>query len=239
MRSRARSRRGVHDLVRVRHVGAGPTARGVCGCPGRGGRWFCRVGYAPGRAPASGGGSHLTFAGGVAVAIGAIVPCSEGEIGTLAHKGADDGREGVRAEGYPPAWSMGLSEQPPVIIRHSARHDLVMRAEVSIAPGQRALLKFASAAGARDGWLDADVLDVSSGGLGLVIRLFIPRRALARVRLFIDEAGKERVIECQVRVQRVIMTDRRPAYLLGTSFEGLTAAEIEGLDQLIERLNAD
>ncbi len=114
-----------------------------------------------------------------------------------------------------------------------------MRAEISISPTQSSLVKFASAAGAREGWLEADVLDVSSGGLGLVTRLFIPRRALARVRLYTNDGGTESVLECQVRVQRVIMTDRRPAYLLGTSFESLTAAEIQALDQLLDRLNAD
>jgi hypothetical protein len=35
------------------------------------------------------------------------------------------------------------------------------------------------------------------------------------------------------------MTDRRPAYLLGTSFEGMTPAETESLERLLTRLNAE
>jgi hypothetical protein len=130
-----------------------------------------------------------------------------------------------------------LSDQPPVIIRQSTRHDVVLRALVAFSQSQDGKACFSSQAGARDGWTDADLLDISGGGLGLITRLFIPRRALIRVRLFESEEMVQPMIEVQARVQRVVMTDRRPAYLLGASIEGLTSQELEGLDRFLRRLN--
>jgi hypothetical protein len=132
-----------------------------------------------------------------------------------------------------------VSESPPIIIRQSARYDIALRAHLAIAKPHASDVKFASAAGAKDGWIECDLIDISTGGVGLITRLFVPRRVLAKVRVFSDENCSSPVLECTCRIQRVIMTDRRPAYLLGTSFEGMTPAETESLERLFTRLNAE
>ncbi len=83
-------------------------------------------------------------------------------------------------------------------------------------------MRFTAAAGAKDGWIGADVVDFSSGGLGLMTTSFLPRRSLIVVRLFGPDPEAAVLLEVPCRVQRIFMTDRRPAYLVGTSFEALT-----------------
>jgi hypothetical protein len=112
-----------------------------------------------------------------------------------------------------------MAAETEVIVRRSVRHDVVMRAAISIAPEHARHVKFGAAAGAREGWVDGDVVDFSAGGLGFVSGLFVPRKARIGVRVFSPVNPEDVLLTCIVRVQRVTMTDRRPAYLLGTSFE--------------------
>ncbi|MFZ4574870.1 MAG: PilZ domain-containing protein [Phycisphaerales bacterium] len=132
-----------------------------------------------------------------------------------------------------------MSSSPPIIIRQSARYDVVMRAQLSVSPEHAGIVRFSGASGSRDGWIECDLIDISTGGVGLITRLFVPRRLVARVRIFTSEESTEPALECGIRVQRVIMTDRRPAYLLGTCFEGVTDSEMQALQTLLARLNND
>ncbi len=122
-------------------------------------------------------------------------------------------------------------------IRRSQRHDVAMAARFCIAPAHAALVRLSTGSGARDGWLEAGVVDVSNGGIGLVTSVFVPRRCLITLRIRGDESpDSPTLLECVARVQRIVMTDRRPAYLLGTAFEGLTAESARGLEMLLARM---
>ena len=125
-------------------------------------------------------------------------------------------------------------------IRRSQRHDVALPARFCIAPAHSALVRLSSGSGARDGWLDAGLVDLSSGGVGLVTSVFVPRRCLITVRVWGDNSPEAQseppILEVGARVQRIVMTDRRPAYLLGTAFEGLTAEVVRSVEALLTRL---
>jgi hypothetical protein len=49
--------------------------------------------------------------------------------------------------------------------------------------------------------------------------VFVPRMSILRIRVNeLSESESTPILDVKARVQRVVMTDRRPAYLIGTSF---------------------
>ncbi|CAG1008131.1 hypothetical protein PHYC_03524 [Phycisphaerales bacterium] len=126
-----------------------------------------------------------------------------------------------------------MDQQPQVIVRNSVRHDLCLRGAVSIVPEGDGGVRFAPPAGAKDGWLEVDIVDIGTGGLGFISLVFLPRKTLLDVRVY--GAGAEGVLLLTIRsrVQRVCMTDRRPAYLMGCSFDNLTPECRRELDALL------
>ncbi|RMH14693.1 MAG: PilZ domain-containing protein [Planctomycetota bacterium] len=114
-----------------------------------------------------------------------------------------------------------MGERGDMIVRRYARQDLVLPAIVSVAPEHQSLVRFAPSACERDGWIKATLTDISPGGLGLITEVFVPRMSILRVRVM-ELEGDRHVLDVKVRTQRVMMTDRRPGYLLGAAFVDLT-----------------
>jgi hypothetical protein len=129
-----------------------------------------------------------------------------------------------------------MSEQQQSIVRRSVRYDVLIKASMAIVPEQAGLVRFAAGSGARAGWVDVDLVDFSPSGVGLMSPVFVPRRALINVRLYSYGPEAKVILEAPVRVQRVYMTDRRPAYLIGTSFADMPQASIEQINRLMELL---
>jgi hypothetical protein len=129
-----------------------------------------------------------------------------------------------------------MSEQNQSIVRRSVRYDVLIKASMSVLPEHGGLIRFAAGSGARAGWVDVDLVDFSSSGVGLMSSVFVPRRALINVRLYGYGQAAPVILEAPVRVQRVYMTDRRPAYLIGTSFADPPQQSIEQINRLMELL---
>jgi hypothetical protein len=121
-----------------------------------------------------------------------------------------------------------------VMVRRSVRHDIAMRAHVSVAPACAQTVRLSPATGVRDGWIEVDAVDCSLGGLGLLTTVFFPRHTVVKIKLFGAGEEKPLVLECDAIVRRVQMTDRRPAYHVGTSFHNLS----EEQQRRVELLNA-
>jgi len=130
-----------------------------------------------------------------------------------------------------------MAEQPQLIIRNSVRHDVSLRASISIGAQDGGVVRFSAASGDRDGWVDVDVIDFSSGGFGMMSGVFIPRKTVLAIRIFGLDANAPPIITCPVRVQRVCMTDRRPAYLIGTSLENPPPESIAQIDRVLAALS--
>ncbi len=128
-----------------------------------------------------------------------------------------------------------MKSKKGLIVRDAARYDIALRARFRVGPGHAGVVRFSQAAGAKDGWIDADVVDLSSHGVGLVSDVFVPRGCGLELRVFGHDSGELLfTIPCVVR--RVVMTDRRPAYLVGVAFETTDGSALRQIHALIERL---
>src|SRR6185436_14501613 len=72
------------------------------------------------------------------------------------------------ASNFPDWGRSSMSEQQHSIVRRSVRYDVSIRASISVLPEHGSLVRFAAGAGARDGWVDVDLVDFSSSGVGIM-----------------------------------------------------------------------
>lgn len=130
-----------------------------------------------------------------------------------------------------------MSSDFDLIVRRSARYDIALRAKVAPTQSHASAVRLTSSAGARGGFVEVDVLDFSGGGVGLLSMVFFPRKSCLRLIIQGVGEGAPDLLDAVVRVQRVVMSDRRPAYLIGTSFESLNEAAVTQVNHLLDRLD--
>lgn len=133
-----------------------------------------------------------------------------------------------------------MSGQNGLIVRRNARYEVALPARLRVAAEHQAIVAFGAATGARDGWVSADVTDFGSGGVGLMSQFFVPRGVVLDLELLsLEDQGGDVLLACRVKVMRVVMTDRRPAYLIGTAFAGQSPETLKKIDDLIALLEGE
>lgn len=133
-----------------------------------------------------------------------------------------------------------MPEDQGLRVRHAKRHDIALDAELRIAKEHEHSVRFSPASGARDEKLRVVIVDASSGGLGLISTVFIPRKCVVVVRAQDPtDPAKPVLLEARLRVQRSRMTDRRPAYFVGTSFVLDDEAQAAGVDRFLRLLDGE
>ncbi len=128
-----------------------------------------------------------------------------------------------------------MTTQEPLAIRRHSRLDVSLRGKFMIAPEYKSIVRFT--ASGPGGWLDADIIDLSEGGLAFMSTVFVPRRSIIVVRVLGPTESITPLVELSLRVQRVQMTDRRPAYLIGGAFENLTPEHRQALHTIVEQFH--
>jgi hypothetical protein len=130
------------------------------------------------------------------------------------------------------------NDQQTLVVRRSTRYEVAWQGEMSVSRQHAALIRFGPSCGGRDGWVSADIVDFGSGGVGISSPVFVPRRALVRLRMADPSGGSGDggVLEADLRVQRVTMTDRRPTYLLGTAFAEPPPELVRQIEAMAARL---
>lgn len=104
-------------------------------------------------------------------------------------------------------------------VRQTVRYELKLRAVLEIASEHSGQVRMSVGGVARTEGIDLKTVDFSEGGIGLMSDIFLPRGCLARVKVFEGEGQEETVVlDARVRIRRVIMTDPKPTYFLGTAF---------------------
>jgi hypothetical protein len=98
-------------------------------------------------------------------------------------------------------------------------------------------VSIAGSSGAKDGWVDVDVVDFSLGGVGMISLVFFPRRVRLCVQLLGTEPGSSSLVDLTGRVQRVCMTDRRPAYLIGMTVDEPKGPQRVAVERLLAALS--
>ena len=124
-------------------------------------------------------------------------------------------------------------------VRQHERVSLNLGAEFVIGDEMRSQVRFSPSAGTpNDSSLRASVLDISPGGMGLMVSNFIPRMCRGTVRLYsvtpsstgaLGEPVYEPIFEHKVQVRRVYMASHDPKYVLGVSF-------LDGAPDLADRI---
>ena len=133
-----------------------------------------------------------------------------------------------------------MTSHSGLIFRKSARFDLSLPARIRVAEAHAGTVRFTAAAGARQGWLPVDLVDFSAGGLGFLCGVFVPRRCVLQIEVDGREGGQSGTLFQGIcRVQRVVMTDRRPAYLVGASFEQPSQESEAEISRVLGMLEGD
>ncbi len=124
-----------------------------------------------------------------------------------------------------------------LIVRDSERHEISLPARVRVAGEHVSVVRLAAGAPTKDGWIETDLMDLSRTGFGLVSPVFLPRLTLIQVQIFDPADGDDAqpLADGVVRVRRVLMTDGRPGYLLGTSVDPAHSMINRQLDALVDR----
>jgi hypothetical protein len=128
-----------------------------------------------------------------------------------------------------------MSGMDQLRVRQAQRHDVALRGRFAIAEAHASTIRLARTSGLRDGVIEADVVDLSGGGLGLLSHVFVPKRAILTCKLFLPQS-ESLAFECEGTVTRVVMTDRRPMYLIGVTFREMSAAARDQLTKLLADL---
>lgn len=131
-----------------------------------------------------------------------------------------------------------MGEPSNFVIRKSDRHEIMLPVRFRVHEADRGQVRLSTRSGQRDGWVSADLVDLASGGLGIVSPAFLPRGCRADVQILAfggDDAPP--VLEIQTKVRRVVMTDRRPAYLIGLLFLNPTPEQKASLNDLLDRIS--
>lgn len=138
-----------------------------------------------------------------------------------------------------------------LIIRRNERHEVSLPARVRVAFSHTELVKLSKGTANEKGWLDVHLIDFSENGLGIVTEVFFPRGCVLEAQIPVvrgavlegDLGGSEEseggvaMLNCEMRVMRVQMMDRRPAYLIGGSFVDPSNETKAKINELLDRLS--
>lgn len=109
-----------------------------------------------------------------------------------------------------------------LVVRKNVRHDVALNAAVRLTGDSADIVRLSPAANVPSGWLELDCVDLSLGGVGFATPVFFPRQTKLAVKLYSPTDKNKVILECVCVVRRVIMTDGRPAYHLGTSYDDMS-----------------
>jgi hypothetical protein len=129
-------------------------------------------------------------------------------------------------------------EQDNLAVRRHDRLRCDLDARCRIADGHEAQLALSQGVTDAEGAIELRVVDCSEGGLGLRSPVFLPKGALLSVDVPPPGGGGPERLRFGLRIQRVEMVDRAPAYYLGTSLSD-EAAGTAAVGTLLQRLRAD
>lgn len=119
-----------------------------------------------------------------------------------------------------------------LIVRRSERFEISLPARIRVGMRDLDSVQFAKGIADPDRWIKVDVVDFAEGGVGFVSDVFCARGL--SLDLEVPESGGV-LLSCSVQIQRVQMTDRRPAYLIGCSFIELDDETRAIIDSIISK----
>lgn len=122
-------------------------------------------------------------------------------------------------------------------VRRHERYVCDFPAQVVVGPASAATVRLSGSAVGANGAIAARVTDFSVGGLGIHSPVFLPGTCQLHVRLIPTDPAIP-PFQGTLRIQRAAMTDRKPTYYLGTSFDAGHPADAESLARMLEWLKS-
>lgn len=124
-----------------------------------------------------------------------------------------------------------------LIIRRNERYEvsIPIRARVSYAHAEA--VKLHKGRTDEKGWIGVHLIDFSIAGVGIVSETFFPRGATLEIDIPSMVDGEQSLFTGEVRVMRVQMTDRRPAYLIGCAFKSESEETREKVNAIMDILS--
>lgn len=119
-----------------------------------------------------------------------------------------------------------MAQQSDLTVRLYQRENIQLPVEFVVSEDHREQVRFTpnSTATSRHTILGT-AIDVSRGGMGMMVGEFLPRMCEGVIRVFrqgtggmSEEARGEPLIEAPVKVRRVLLTSHDPTYSVGMSF---------------------
>ena len=121
--------------------------------------------------------------------------------------------------------------------RSDERREVALAASILLDAGDGAPVRMRPGAVGPDGRIDGTLMDISSGGAGMVLGEFVPRWARVTVLVHGPAGETDEIVRAQGVIRRVRMLDRRPSYLLGIGFNNLSDDELGQIAALIARID--
>ncbi len=129
------------------------------------------------------------------------------------------------------------TQNSDLAVRRHERYVCDLPAQLDVASASASAVRLSQAAVGTNGRVMVRVSDCSFGGLGLKSPVFLPLTSHIAVQLQIPcEAGGS--LSAVLKVQRVMMTDRKPTYYLGGAFEAMTDQQRDAVAALMAALKA-
>lgn len=123
--------------------------------------------------------------------------------------------------------------------RQHERHELVLPIRLSPSEHAGQQVRFRTRASTNKYDFEGDLIDLSRGGVGFMCHHYLPKGTRVDLRVCgLDGDPTRAILVARGRVQRVRMTDSRPAYLIGAAFIDSDAVFEHDLGLLLNRLSA-
>lgn len=123
-----------------------------------------------------------------------------------------------------------------LIVRRSVRFEISLPARMRIAAHHADAISFAKGVCGENRWIEISVIDFAQGGLGFMTDVFLPRQVDLEIEIP-SGSGEEIYLNCELRVQRVQMTDRRPGYKIGGAFINLVPETESQIESMLDRMS--
>lgn len=127
-----------------------------------------------------------------------------------------------------------------LIIRQNERHEVSLPARVRVAHAHLDAVRFKRGVTDAEGWLKTHLLDFSVAGAGFVTETFLPKGATFELVIpDPSDPDADPLFYGTVRIMRIQMMDRRPAYLIGSAFTQQDAETESRIERLMTRLSGE
>jgi hypothetical protein len=117
--------------------------------------------------------------------------------------------------------------------RVRGRRELSLAVLLRVQDADAPRVRYTRAALTAQGEIAGTTVDLSEGGIGIIVDTYLPKWCRVWVRIPSPIEGRAPLLAIAGFVHRCVMCDRRPAYLLGIGFSDLSAAELGALRALL------